>query len=177
MHPYVHARKNPDKPAVVMAGSGEVVTYGELDARSNQGAQLLRALGLRRGDSIALYLENHPRYFEICWAAQRAGLYFTCISAGLTAGEAEYIVRDCEARLFITSRAKAVEAEKLAAKISDLKLYSLDDSWGAFAGFEAARAKMPATPIVDETAGVDMLYSSGTTGRPKGIKLELQDEP
>ena len=176
-HPYHHARENPDKVAVVMAGSGETITYRQLDERSNQGAQLFRSLGLKRGDSIALFLENHPRYFEICWAAQRAGLYYTCISSALTAGEVEYIVRDCGAKLFITSKAKAGEAEKLAPKISDLKLFSLDSAWGPYASFEESRAKMPAAPIADEAPGVDMLYSSGTTGRPKGVRTELKDEP
>ena len=177
MHPYIHAQKNPDKPAIIMAAGGEIITYGELDRRSNQGAHLFRSLGLKRGDAIALYLENHPRYFEICWAAQRAGLYYTCISSSLTAGEVEYIVRDCSAKLFITSPHRAAEAEKLAPKIADLKLYSIDKAWGAFESFESAREKMPETAIADESPGVDMLYSSGTTGRPKGIKLELKDEP
>ena len=176
-HPFHHAKANPDKVAIVMAGSGETTTYRQLDERSNQGAQLFRSLGLKRGDSIALFLENHPRYFEICWAAQRAGLYYTCISSALTAGEVEYIVRDCGAKLFITSKAKAGEAEKLAPKISDLKLFSVDGGWGPYAGFEDARARMPATPIADEAPGVDMLYSSGTTGRPKGVRVELKDEP
>ncbi|MCB1536598.1 MAG: AMP-binding protein, partial [Rhodoblastus sp.] len=81
------------------------------------------------------------------------------------------------AKLFITSKAKAGEAEKLAPKISDLKLFSLDSAWGLYASFEEARAKMPATPIADEAPGVDMLYSSGTTGRPKGVRTELKDEP
>jgi hypothetical protein len=75
MHPYLHAQTNPDKAALIMAGSGETVTYRELDDRSNQGAQLFRAIGLQAGDGIAFFIENHPRYYELLWAAQRAGWY------------------------------------------------------------------------------------------------------
>ena len=175
-HPYHHAKTTPDKPAVVMANSGEIITYAQLDARSNQGAQLFRSLGLKAGDVIALCLENHPRYFEITWAAQRAGLYYTCISSNLTAGEVEYIVRDCGAELFLTSAAKSAIADDLATPLADLKLFALDGGFGAYRDFEGERAKQPSTPIRDETAGKDMLYSSGTTGRPKGVKSALTGE-
>ena len=94
MHPGAHAATSPDKPAVVMAGSGEVVTYGQLEARSNQVAHLFRSLGLRTGDAVALCMENNARYHEVCWGAQRSGLYYTAISTRLTAGEAEYILDD-----------------------------------------------------------------------------------
>ena len=103
MHPYIHAQKNPHKAAYIMAGSGETVTYGQLDDRSNQGAQLFRSIGLNAGDVVAIMLENHPRYFEITWAAQRSGLYYACISSKLSAGEVEYILKDCGAKAFITS--------------------------------------------------------------------------
>ena len=176
-HPTHHARTDPDKPAVIMAKSGETITYRQLDERSNQGAQLFRSLGLKTGDCIALFMENHPRYFEITWAAQRAGLYYTCISASLTAGEVEYIVRDCGAKLFITSAAKRAVAELLAEPLADLMLYALDGGFGVYRDFGAARARQRTTPIRDERAGRDMLYSSGTTGRPKGVKSELVDEP
>ena len=104
MHPSVHAKTQPDKPAFIMAGSGETVTYRELDERSNRGAQLFRKLGLRVGDGIAIFMENNVHYLPICWAAQRSGLYFTCISSRLTAGEVEYIVKDCAAKVFISRR-------------------------------------------------------------------------
>jgi long-chain acyl-CoA synthetase len=97
MHPSHHAKTHPDKPAYIMAGSGETVTYGQLDARSNQGAHLFRSLGIRRGDSIALCMDNTPRYYEVMWAAQRSGLRFTAISSKLTVGELEYVLKDCEA--------------------------------------------------------------------------------
>jgi len=86
MHPFHHAKTHPEKPAYIMAATGETVTYGELDARSNQGAHLFRSLGLNAGDGIAIFMDNGPRYYEILWAAQRSGLRFTCISSKLTAG-------------------------------------------------------------------------------------------
>lgn len=176
-HPTHHARTDPDKPAVIMANSGETITYRQLDERSNQGAQLFRSLGLKTGDCIALCIENHPRYFEITWAAQRAGLYYTCISSNLTASEVEYIVRDCGAKLFITSAAKRAIADALAEPLADLLLFALDGGFGPYRDFGAGRARQPNTPIADESAGKDMLYSSGTTGRPKGVKTELTGEP
>ena len=175
-HPMHYARTDPDKPAVIMANSGETITYGQLDERSNQGAQLFRSLGLKTGDAIALCLENHPRYFEITWAAQRAGLYYTCISSNLTAGEVEYIVRDCGAKLFIVSAAKRDMANALAEPLSDLLLFALDGGFGSYRDLEAGRAKQSTKPIADESAGKDMLYSSGTTGRPKGVKSALSGE-
>ena len=73
MHPSIHAKTNPGKPAYIMSASGETVTYGQLDARSNQGAHLFRALGIERGQSIAIFMDNSARYFEVLWAAQRSG--------------------------------------------------------------------------------------------------------
>ncbi|WP_304169976.1 AMP-binding protein, partial [Phenylobacterium aquaticum] len=181
MHPATHAKTHPDRAAFIMAGTGETVTYRELDDRSNQGAQLFRSMGLKAGDVIAILLENHPRYFEIAWAAQRAGLYYTCISSKLTAGEVEYIMGDCGAQVLITSQGVGPVVGELPALLSGVKLFMVGDAKAPYESFEAARAKMPATPIADQTAGSDMLYSSGTTGRPKGIKPALTgaaiDEP
>ncbi|QUD86632.1 acyl-CoA synthetase [Phenylobacterium montanum] len=170
MHPTHHAKTFPDKPAFIMAASGETVTYRELEERSNQGAHLFRSLGLKPGDAIALFMENHPRYYEVIWAAQRSGIRFTCISSKLTEGEVEYIVGDCEAKAFITSKALAETAMKVAPKIPGVKLYMVDGAEGPFENFVEARSAFPTTPIADETAGSVMLYSSGTTGRPKGVK-------
>src|SRR5438270_11947705 len=80
MHPSIHARKHPDKPAYIMAATGEAVSYRQLDEQSNRIAQLFRSHGLRPGDHIALFLDNNPRFFEICWGAQRSGLIYTAIS-------------------------------------------------------------------------------------------------
>ena len=177
MHPYLHARTQGDKPAYVMAGSGEVVTYAQLDARSNQGAHLFRSLGLRAGDVIAILMENNARFFEVAWAAQRAGLYFVCVSTKLTAGEVDYILKDCGAKVFITSVAIGPLIDEIAALAPDLELYAVGGPHVPYADLGAAFAGQPTTPIADETAGSDMLYSSGTTGRPKGVKPALSGGP
>jgi long-chain acyl-CoA synthetase len=177
VHPKVHAAANPDKPAYIMSGSGEVVTYGQLEARSNQIAQLFRSLGLKADDAVAFFIDNHPRYYELLWAAQRSGLRFTCLSSKLTAGEVEYIVKDCEAKVFVTSHALQDIALEVAPLIPGVKLYMVGGTAGPFESLEAARDAQPTTPIPDETAGRAMLYSSGTTGRPKGVKRAGVQDP
>ena len=177
MHPFHHAQNQPDKPAYIMAGSGETVTYAQLDARSNQGAQLFRSWGLQAGDVIAILMDNSPRFFEIAWAAQRAGLYYTCVSTKLTPAEVDYIVKDCGAQVLIVSPALSALAEAVAPLVPGVRLLRVEGGKGVFEDFEAARDAMPTMPIADETAGSDMLYSSGTTGRPKGVKPALNGGP
>ncbi|NWH09244.1 MAG: acyl-CoA synthetase [Alphaproteobacteria bacterium] len=176
-HPSVHARTTPDKPAFIMAESGEAVTYRQLDARSNQAAHLFRRLGLKTGDGIAIMMENNSRFFEICWGAQRSGLYYTCLSSRLTAGEAAYIIKDCGAKAFITSEALGATARELAPLIPHIALYMVGEASLPFQSWSKATGAMPATPIADEASGADMLYSSGTTGRPKGVKVPLSGVP
>ncbi|MDB5771242.1 MAG: AMP-dependent synthetase and ligase [Burkholderia sp.] len=177
MHPYVHAAKTPDKPAYIMADSGEVVTYRQLEERSNQGAQLFRSLGLRPGDSFAMMMENNARFFEICWAAQRSGLIYTAISSRLTAAEAEYIANDCGAKLLIMSTVLAEQAQQLRETTAGVQHYfSVGGGMRGYQEWEATLATLPVTPVADQVAGRDMLYSSGTTGRPKGIKPVVKDE-
>ncbi len=175
MHPARHALTQPDKPALIMAETGETLSFAELDARSNRAAQLYRARGCQRGDVIALFLENHLRYLELAWGAQRAGLFFVCISSKLTAAEVDYILADSGARLLITQASLARTAGALTAAGIDRLV--LDGALTGFEDAEAALALMPPEPIEDESAGVDMLYSSGTTGRPKGIKVALPEPP
>jgi acyl-CoA synthetase (AMP-forming)/AMP-acid ligase II len=165
MHPSIHARTTPDKPAYIMAGSGETVTYADLDVRSNQGAHLLRALGLKRGDGIALMLENDARFFEIVWAAQRAGLYYSCVSTRLAPPEIAFIVADSGSRVLVAS----------APVTAELRTPGLIVFAPGARDFAAERGAFPTTPIADETPGTDMLYSSGTTGRPKGIRPPLPE--
>ncbi len=171
MHPGFHARTRPDHAAIVMAGSGETVTYRELDERSNRLAQLWHERGLRRGDHVAILLENHPCYFDAVWAALRSGLYFTPVNWHLTAPEVAYIVGDCGARSVLTSAS-------LAAGVRDLDVEIPLVLGGDLAGwerYEDAVAGQPSTPLAHEPEGAGMFYSSGTTGRPKGILFPLSD--
>src|ERR1044072_776796 len=115
MHPYLHARSHPDKPPIVIAATGETITYRQLDERSNQGAHLLRSLGLQGGDVTAVCMEDHLRSLEISWATQRSGLCLVCISAKASAEEAQYIIEDCDAKLCLTSSHMAELAQQLAS--------------------------------------------------------------
>ena len=177
MHPGVFAEQNPDKLAYVMAESGQRVTYGELEATANQGAHLFRSLGLKRGDHIAILLENHPRFFQIVWAAQRAGLYYTAISWRLQQDEVAYIVENCSAQVLITSVARKDVVEPLKERLGGLHCYMLDGVIDGFQSWESALLEQPTDMIDDPAEGGPMLYSSGTTGYPKGIKRPLQEEP
>ncbi len=152
-----------------MAGSGETVSYRELDERSNQGAQLFRALGLKAGDVVAFFLDNGPRYLELIWAAQRSGLRYTCVSSKLAPGELAYILEDSGAAVLVGSLTLAEIATAAVESLPQLRLFMVDGAVAPFESFEDARRRMPATPIADESAGAAMLYSSGTTGRPKGV--------
>lgn len=175
MHPSIHARSNPGKPAVIMAASGETISYAELDRRSNQVAQLLRARGIGIGDTVAICLENHPWFFALTWGAQRAGLHYVCISSRLTAPEVAYIVADSGARLLIGSSYLASVLDEVAKLTPDVPQLRFGGAGELDA--EAPLCAMPCQPIADERAGVDMLYSSGTTGRPKGVKIPLPEDP
>jgi acyl-CoA synthetase (AMP-forming)/AMP-acid ligase II len=178
MHPSVHVRTQPDKPAVIMAATGEIVTYRQLEDRSNQIAQLFRKLGLGRGDSIAIWMENNRSYLEICIAAGRAGLYYTAIGTRLTMAEVAYIAGDCGARVLITSHAMAEQAAQLRPMLTGAdRCFMIGGTAPGYESFDAAVAEEPAVPIADQMHGRDMLYSSGTTGRPKGVRQELSTEP
>ncbi len=176
MHPTELAQKFNDKPAYIMAASGETVTFAGLEAGSNQGAQLFRSLGLQRGDHIAILLENHPRFLQICLAALRSGIYFTAISYRLQEAEVEYIVTDCNAKVFITSKDRQSVVDKLLGKMPNVtNAYMLDGVIAGFESWEETLEGQPTTPISDESTGASMLYSSGTTGRPKGVLKALPE--
>ncbi|MEM7020169.1 MAG: AMP-binding protein [Pseudomonadota bacterium] len=170
MYPGVYAEKDPNKPAHIMARSGETVTYGELEARSCQLAQLMYDAGLRKGDHVAIFMENNPRYFEAYWAAIRSGLYFTTVNRYLSAEEAAYIIQDSQSRVVVTSAGLGDIAEELAGMIPSCPTkLMVDGVRPGYASYEDAIAAFPAEPLQEQPRGEVMLYSSGTTGRPKGI--------
>jgi long-chain acyl-CoA synthetase len=177
VHIASHAETTPDKIALRMFGSGVELTYRELNDRSNQVAQLFRSLGLRPGDPVALMMENHPLFFVICWGAQRAGLQYTAASSRLTVGELEYILNDCGAKVFITTNEKREIAAEVRPLLHDVRCFMIDGVADGFDSLESALDAMPSSPIDDECEGGDMLYSSGTTGRPKGVKQKLSLAP
>jgi long-chain acyl-CoA synthetase len=178
MYPGEHAERHPDQPALIMATSGTTLTFAEFEANANRLAHLYRASGLRRGDHVAFLMENNLRYFETMSAAERCGLYYTCINSYLTPEEVAYIVDDCDAKLFITSQAKAdvaVATATMTPKVETFLCVDADREIGPFRPYDEALAAFPTTRIPDEQLGAAMLYSSGTTGRPKGILRPLPD--
>src|SRR5580765_6225606 len=154
MFPGEHAATTPDKPAYVMANSGEVVTYRQLDDAANRLSQLFRGLGLQPGDHVAFCMENHPRYMEIVWGAQYAGLIYTACSSRLTSDELSYIINDCGALVFITSMYKAEQAAEIVAATPEVRLrLMLDGTIDGYEAYEARVAELPAEPLAERIAG------------------------
>ncbi|MBX7481776.1 acyl-CoA synthetase [Qipengyuania qiaonensis] len=168
MHPIAHAQTRPDHPAIVMAASGETVSFGEMDDYANRFAQLLRARGLKRGDPFAVLMENNAHYLQVVWGSQRAGTMMVPISTRLTAPEICYILKDAGAKFLLTTTKFAQVIDGIRNECSELPLLIV----GGFCDedYEAALASQSAEPIADQAPGQYMLYSSGTTGRPKGVK-------
>ncbi|MGH9060787.1 MAG: AMP-binding protein, partial [Acidimicrobiales bacterium] len=175
-HPTAHAREHPDTPAVIMGGSGAVLTYGQLDERSNRLAHLRRSRGLHAGAHRAILMDNQPAYLEVAWAAQRAGLYFTAVNSHLRAGEVQYVLDDCSATAVVVSGTLAAVAGALDLSAVPLRIV-VGERLGGFEDYEELLAAQPSTPIPDEAEGREMLYSSGTTGWPKGVRKELPLTP
>jgi acyl-CoA synthetase (AMP-forming)/AMP-acid ligase II len=173
-----HAEEHPGQPAIIMATSGETVTYGEYESRCNRAAHLLRAAGLERGDHIAVMMENSPHLLEIEGAAERTGLYFTLINTYLAPNEVAYIAGNSGARMLFTSPACAEVAVAAAAKCPAVERRLITGPGEPPAGWESYEAAVegyPGAPVPGETLGTAMLYSSGTTGQPKGILRGLPE--
>jgi len=180
MYPGLQARNRPQQPAFIMATSGETVSYAELERRSNRLAHFLRAAGLDRLDHYAIFMGNNARYIECCSAGERAGLYYTCINSYLTPDEVAYILHNSESKILITSTAKsnvALQAMAQCPQIEHCLVVGGPDDGAKVVNFDTAVERFPDTPIPNESLGVAMLYSSGTTGRPKGILRPLPENP
>jgi long-chain acyl-CoA synthetase len=174
MYPGSHAVLQPDKPAVVMATSGEQVSFKELEERSARLAQLFYAEGLRPGDHVSILAENRPLMFEAYWAAMRLGLYFTAINRYLTAEEVAYIINDSGSVALITTRAMSETAREVLDQVPTCRLRLMaDEPIDGYESLEDRVSAFPAEPLADQPRGEAMLYSSGTTGRPKGIERSL----
>ena len=178
MYPGAHAAVHPDKPALIMAGSGETVTYAQLDAEANRVSRVFRQAGLVPGDHVAWCLENHRNSLPLAWGAHYAGLVYTPVSSRLTTDEIAYIVDNSGARAFITSRYKATQAGELIDRMDrvDLRLM-MDTTIDGYESYEQAVAAASPAPLDGRVAGADMFYSSGTTGRPKGVLREYEAIP
>ncbi|WNG83539.1 acyl-CoA synthetase [Mycobacterium sp. ITM-2016-00316] len=175
MFPGTHAKSDPDRPAVILAETGRTVTYGELEQRSASIASALHGLGLGRGDVIALLSDNAVEVFEVYWAAIRSGLYITAVNWHLAADEAAYIVNDCGARVLFASAGIRVLAEEIVALTPDVShRYAFGGAVADHRPYEEI-ATDHIGELPDQPRGTEMLYSSGTTGRPKGIKPVLPD--
>ena len=174
------AAATPDKPAVVMHPSGAVVTFGQLEARANQLAHHFRAAGLVEGDAVAILMENNPHMHAVMWAARRSGLYYVPINTHLTAAEAAYIIDNSAAKAIVGSAALTKTLENLAEHLPNglpAVLLIADGDLDGWQRYPEAVAGHPETPIDDEIEGDLLQYSSGTTGRPKGIKRALPHVP
>jgi acyl-CoA synthetase (AMP-forming)/AMP-acid ligase II len=178
MYPGTHAAQNPDKPAVVVASTGEVITYAQLDDEANRIARLFHDAGLRPGDHVAFCLENHPRFLPFAWGCHYAGLVYTAMSSRLTTEEMEYIINNCGAQAFVTSSYKREQAAELSDKMPSVSMrLMMDGVIDGYESYEDAVAGSSPEPLEGRLAGFDMLYSSGTTGMPKGVKPDVEQLP
>jgi long-chain acyl-CoA synthetase len=180
MYPGEHAKTRWDEPALILATSGETLTFRQYDEACDRMAQLYRAQGLQHQEHVAFFFENNLRMLECEGGAERSGLYYTCINSYLAPDEVAYIINDSQSKVVVTSAAKREVAMQLPALCPGVERWlmaDIDAPDGPYEPLLEARNAFPAEPIADQQLGAAMLYSSGTTGRPKGIlrPLPLED--
>jgi len=166
------ARRHPDVTAIVMGGTGESLSYREVDAGSKRFARLLRAEGVTTGGHVAFLMENNLRYIELAWGAQRSGLYYTALNNHLRTSEVQYILDDCGATALVTTPAMADVVSTLDLDHVPIRLV-VGGPLPGFEDYESSAQRFDPTPVDDESEGREMLYSSGTTGKPKGVRKTL----
>ena len=178
MYPGELGKKYADRPAFIMASTGKEVTYAEFESRANQLAHYLRSINLKFKDHYAIFMENNDRFLEANSAGERAGLYYTCINSYLTASEVSYIINNSESQVLITSSKMlptVIEAEDSCPGLKKILVVGAEKQSLSkkILDYEETISNFPTHPIDDECLGTSMLYSSGTTGRPKGILRPL----
>lgn len=175
MYPGTHAHLHPDKPAVIVADTGETLTYSQLDTRSLRFARHLYDDGVRPGDHLAVISDNQARALEVYWAAMRSGLYVTFINSHLSENELAYIVKDCGAQTLVVAEKYGAVAQRVAGQTPQVQRKVALGAVAGFGDYEAIIATASDQPLPAQPCGTDMLYSSGTTGFPKGIEVPLPD--
>jgi hypothetical protein len=174
--PSWHAEHTPEAPAIVMGATGEAVSYAQLEDRSARLARALRARGLAEGDTVAICMDNNRQYLEVAWAAQRSGLRYTAVNSHLRPAEVQYVLDDSGAVGLVSSQALADVVTRLDLSVIGT-LICADGELPGFERYDDVLAAVPAGPPEDEREGREMLYSSGTTGRPKGVRKQLPGTP
>ena len=176
LFPIAPIKVDPQKIAFQMCESGEQVTFKQLEERANQVAHLISDLGLHPGDHVAVLMNNCRELLELCFGLDRSGVYYTLISTRLTVDEIDYIIRDCNARLFVyDANLESVNStffSRLPDSLQCMRVGACDEQWGHMDWCVQCSIKST-TPIPEALQGSDMLYSSGTTGRPKGVLWPL----
>ena len=177
-HPSVHAQRRPDHPACICGATGQALSYADLEAGSNQVAHWLRRHQIHVGDSVVVLCQNSSWYYQFVWGAHRAGVYYTPVSWHATAEEIAYIIQDSGAKAFVAS-SRFSKAARGALKLvsNEVLAWSAFDAVAGFERMDLACAALPSSPVRDEISGREMLYTSGTTGKPKGVKFPLPGDP